>query len=73
MTPWLGHLHLHDNTGSLDSHLAIGRGDFDFEALFSYLSANNIGPLITLEPHSEDDLWASLKALREMGVVNLGK
>ena len=73
MTPWLSHLHLHDNTGNLDSHLAIGRGNFDFEDLFGYLSANNIAPLITLEPHSEDDLWANLTALREMGVVTLGK
>lgn len=73
MNPWLSHLHLHDNTGGLDSHLAVGRGNFDFAALFSYLASNELNPLITLEPHSEDDLWASLEALREMGVVSLGK
>jgi sugar phosphate isomerase/epimerase len=73
MNPWLRHLHLHDNAGDLDSHLAIGRGTFDFAALFAYLSLNNLAPLITLEPHSEDDLWATIKALREMRVVNLGK
>jgi len=71
MNPWLTHLHLHDNTGGHDSHLAIGRGTFDFEALFAYLADNNLNPLITLEPHSEDDLWTTIKALREMGVVNL--
>nr|MBF0221911.1 sugar phosphate isomerase/epimerase [Desulfobulbaceae bacterium] len=73
MNPWLGHLHLHDNTGTHDSHLAIGHGSFDFAALFNYLAANRLNPLITLEPHSEDDLWASLETLRQMGVANLGK
>jgi len=73
MNPWLAHLHLHDNTGELDSHLAIGRGSIDFEALFSYLSANELAPRITLEPHSKDDLWATITALRKMGVVSLGK
>lgn len=73
MAPWLGHLHLHDNHGGLDEHLAIGHGNFDFTGLFNYLAVNQLAPLITLEPHSEADLWASLDTLAKSGVVRLGK
>ncbi len=73
MNPWLGHLHLHDNTGFLDSHNAIGLGNFDFTGLFNHLASHNLNPLVTLEPHTEDDLWSSLDELARMGVVTLGK
>ncbi len=63
MSPWLGHLHLHDNNGRRDEHLGIGRGKFDFQGLFQFLTKHDLHPLTTLEPHSEDDLWASLRAL----------
>jgi sugar phosphate isomerase/epimerase len=65
MHPWLGQLHLHDNQGHTDAHLAIGKGVFDFEGLFSYLKAEDLHPIITLEPHTEDDLWESLNALQK--------
>ncbi|HEB49774.1 MAG TPA: sugar phosphate isomerase/epimerase, partial [Desulfobulbus sp.] len=60
LEPWLGQLHLHDNDGSSDAHLAIGRGVFDFQGLFDFLRRRDHQPLITLEPHSEEDLWQSL-------------
>ncbi|MFW8602372.1 sugar phosphate isomerase/epimerase family protein [Desulfobacterota bacterium M19] len=63
MSPWLGHLHLHDNNGRRDEHLGIGRGKFDFQGLFRFLARHDLHPLITLEPHSEDDLQVSLRAL----------
>lgn len=66
LTPWLGQLHLHDNHGDRDAHLAPGRGSFDFSGLFSYLKEHRLQPIITLEPHTEDDLWASLDALKRM-------
>lgn len=70
LSPWLGQLHLHDNHGDRDAHLAPGRGSFDFSGLFSYLREQHLNPLITLEPHTEDDLWASLAALDRMGFLN---
>lgn len=73
MAPWLGHLHLHDNHGNQDEHLAIGQGNFDFTGLFNYLAANNLAPQITLEPHSAEDLWASLDTLASLDIVTLGK
>ncbi|GBE12222.1 xylose isomerase-like TIM barrel [bacterium BMS3Bbin14] len=59
----LGQLHLHDNLGNSDDHLAIGRGNFNFDELFDYLRDHRLSPLITLEPHSEEDLWRSLAAI----------
>lgn len=66
--PWLGQLHLHDNDGTSDAHLAIGRGKFDFQGLFGFLRHQDMRPLITLEPHSEEDLWLSLAAMRAMAL-----
>jgi sugar phosphate isomerase/epimerase len=61
--PWLGQLHLHDNHGMQDEHLPVGKGNFDFRGLISYLKSNDFRPIITLEPRSEIDLWESLNAL----------
>jgi len=64
--PYLGQLHLHDNLGSDDEHLAMGSGMIDFSKLFEYLKKNkNIPPIITLEPHEEKDLWPSLEYLAQ--------
>jgi len=61
---YIGQLHLHDNHGNDDEHLAMGLGTIDFELLFTYLKANhNFPPIITLEPHQQEDLWPSLKYL----------
>ncbi|MBU0480466.1 MAG: sugar phosphate isomerase/epimerase [Proteobacteria bacterium] len=66
LSPWLGQLHLHDNAGDMDRHLAIGQGIFDFAGLFDYLRNNQLRPVITLEPHQEEGLWTSLAALAGM-------
>jgi len=67
---WLGQLHLHDNHSFRDEHLPVGMGDFDFAGLFSYLKSNNMTPIITLEPRSENDLWDSLNALDRFSVFD---
>jgi sugar phosphate isomerase/epimerase len=69
MQPWLGQLHLHDNNGDHDQHLAPGRGMVDFSGLFQYLRLHNLHPLITLEPHSEEDLWQALDYLEETDLL----
>ena len=63
LSPWLGQLHLHDNNGDQDQHLAPGLGNFNFEELFQFLKSNGLTPLVTLEPHSEEDLWAAFAYL----------
>lgn len=69
--PWVGHLHLHDNQGDTDTHQAIGHGKFDFPGFLGALDQHNIHPRITLEPHTDKDLWASLDALARLDVVDL--
>ncbi len=66
LSPWLGQLHLHDNSGDHDNHLAIGSGTFDFIGLFTFIKANALKPIITLEPHQEDGLWDSLESLDKL-------
>ena len=60
----ISQLHLHDNLGNQDDHLALGKGDIDFQMLFKYLKSTRTDPpIITLEPHREEDLWPSLRYL----------
>jgi len=62
--PYLRHLHLHDNHGDMDAHLALGNGKVDLPLLFEYFrKSGDIRPLITLEPHVPEDLWPSLSYL----------
>ncbi|MEJ2589018.1 MAG: sugar phosphate isomerase/epimerase [Deltaproteobacteria bacterium] len=67
MAPYLVQLHLHDNTGQRDDHLAMGAGTIDFQGLFNRLKAMEI-PLrtITLEPHEEAALQPSLTYLEDI-------
>jgi len=61
---YLGQLHLHDNSGQNDDHLALGKGEIDFKAFFQHLKAvKKEPPVITLEPHRERDFWPSLEYL----------
>lgn len=68
LSPWLGQLHLHDNHGDSDQHLAPGRGNFDFPGLFQFLRHHDLHPIITLEPHSREDLWRAFAYLEETGL-----
>ena len=64
MAPHLRHLHLHDNKGEQDEHLALGSGTIDIEHLFKEMRSSDIHPLaVTLEPHREEDLIPSLEYL----------
>ncbi len=65
--PYLRQLHLHDNSGKQDEHLALGRGCIDFQHLFKLLMAvSPARPVITLEPHREEELWPSLRYLEKI-------
>jgi sugar phosphate isomerase/epimerase len=62
--PYLRQLHLHDNRGEEDEHLALGQGSIDFKSLFRTLKATiTKAPVLTLEPHKENDLWPSIEYL----------
>lgn len=66
LEPFIGQLHLHDNSGNQDDHLALGMGTIDFQGLFRRLNPiRDNPPFITLEPHTEEDLWPSLEYLEK--------
>ncbi len=71
LEPWLGQLHLHDNDGSTDAHHALGAGNFDFFDLFNHLHEKNLRPLVTLEPHSKQDLFLSLEYIARTQLFDL--
>jgi len=63
----IGQLHLHDNHGEQDDHLALGKGGIDFRVLFRYFKKMKADPpVITLEPHDEKDLCPSIKYLEDV-------
>jgi len=66
LRPYLGQLHLHDNLGDTDSHLALGRGNIDFSSVFSCLKNCSPRPIVTLEPHREEDVFKSVEALNAL-------
>jgi len=67
LAPYLGELHLHDNCGKQDDHLAMGQGNIDFQRIFKQLKDRRKDlPTITLEPHKEEDLWLSLEYLEKI-------
>lgn len=62
-SPRLGHLHLHDNDGSGDQHLALGAGTIPLLELFDYIQRHELSPTATLEPHTEEAFPASMEYL----------
>jgi sugar phosphate isomerase/epimerase len=65
--PYLGQLHLHDNHGDMDEHLALGEGSIDFEGFLRQVRARKASaPLVTIEPHREEDLMPSLVYLERV-------
>jgi|UniRef100_A0A7C5AK42 sugar phosphate isomerase/epimerase len=64
--PLIGHLHLHDNQGSLDDHQALGSGTVPLAYVLTTLAGKGPPPLITLEPHQAGSLEPSLRCLAEL-------
>jgi sugar phosphate isomerase/epimerase len=62
---YLVEVHLHDNHKEMDEHLPVGDGNFDFDIFFGLLSQFRLSPIYTIEPHQEDHLWRSLKAVKK--------
>jgi len=63
--PLIEEVHLTDNEGEWDDHLAPGRGSIDFDALFSLLRLNGVKPVCTFEPHSLDAFVETLRFIEE--------
>ncbi len=57
------HVHLHDNTGEGDMHLAVGEGVIDFERVFAAFREINYKNTLCLEMLYERDLEKSLSII----------
>lgn len=65
----LGEIHIHDNHGVADEHLPVGEGNFLFEELFRIVRERRIRPILTIESHSENDLWKMLGNIGDMKLL----
>ena len=64
MSSHMRQIHLNDNNGDHDTHLALGSGNIDIQGFFRELYSLKIRLLaVTLEPHREEDLQPSLDHL----------
>ena len=61
--PLIGQVHLHDNRGDQDEHLALGQGTVPLASVLNFLASRDRQPLVTLEPHQEGSLTPSLEYL----------
>ncbi len=61
------HMHLHDNDGSSDQHLATGEGTIDWHELIAALRRNGLRPAATLEVEGVGPSAASIEHLRRLG------
>ncbi len=65
LSPFLKHLHLHDNDGVADLHLGLGVGNIPWAELFAGLELLELSPSFTLEPHTKEDLEHSWKFMKK--------
>lgn len=63
LAPYVAEVHLHDNLGQEDDHLAIGEGKIDFPGFFRDLREKGITPHLTIEAFNERRVRMSLQAL----------
>ena len=65
--PRIRHMHLHDNDGGSDQHLATGDGTIDWHRLVAALRRNGLTPAATLEVEGVSKSAASIEHLRRLG------
>ncbi|MDL2210228.1 sugar phosphate isomerase/epimerase [Desulfovibrio sp. OttesenSCG-928-O18] len=63
--PFAVHLHLHDNDGSSDQHIGLGKGGVPFTELFARLASRGKAITATLEPHDVKAFSSSIAWLRD--------
>lgn len=63
-SPLIKHIHVHDNLGDDDTHLAIGEGNVDFNTLISSFETNNYDGIYMIEVNKEEDILKSFDYLK---------
>jgi len=62
LAPWIRHLHIHDNDGKRDSHLALGDGTIGFEEMAGLVPKD---AAFTVECSRKDYVMQSIQNLQE--------
>jgi sugar phosphate isomerase/epimerase len=62
---YITELHLHDNNGDWDEHLALGEGSIDIKEIFRHIKERNINPELVIEAHTEEQVFLSLSRVGE--------
>ncbi len=70
LAPRLQSIHIHDNAGQYDEHLALGRGSFPWGDLFEWVGVQNRPLEWTLENRSVEDVIASLRFLGQSSGID---
>lgn len=63
------HLHLNDNNGKYDEHLAVGDGNIDWETVVEEITKLKTSPRIVIETPDMEKIVKSLKYLRSKGLL----
>lgn len=61
------HIHIHDNLGDKDSHLAVGKGNIDFAKVLEKIKENNVRHPV-IETESLNDALLSIERLKGLGI-----
>lgn len=67
----IGQVHLHDNQGDYDAHLPLGEGNFPIRHFFALLARWDLEPIITIEAHTEKNLWQALKNIESLEILRV--
>lgn len=63
----IAEIHLSDNRGDRDAHLALGRGDIDFMRFFAAVEAMNLDPAYTIEAKNIRGVLSGINYLKKIG------
>ena len=67
LAPFIGELHLHNNSGNWDEHRGLDQGLIDFDGLLDLIAKEtHHHPLITFEVHNDEEFWSSLEYLEKI-------
>ena len=64
LKPWIRHLHLHDNDGSADRHLALGDGTVEWSGVLRTVLSASPDVTMTIECNTPEDVRRSLDAVK---------
>lgn len=60
------HIHIHDNHGDEDSHLALGEGSIDLKEIIAKYQQNNYDGIYVIEVNNKDSVKNSLSYLKNL-------